>query len=165
MRFLLNLGEVSALQSLRIRKSWHLRQGCMKIHRLAWVEACFSSPPALFSKMHVFFSLLGCLQLFYHWQAGMALRRYQIRPQHIIHGNWWSWVKRLGQAFVINANAKANTEAQDCLSICIWFSSTSAKRKKKDVDVRLFMDIWQTVLFKISPVYWDILCLRLCLEF
>lgn len=138
MRFLLNLGEVSALQSLRVKKSWHLRQGCMKIHRLAWADACFSSPPALLSKMHVFFSLLGCLQLFYHWQAGMALRRYQIEPQCINQGNWRSRVRRQGQASLINANAKANTQVWRCLPICMWFSASSAEREKKGVDIRLF---------------------------
>lgn len=54
MRFLLNLGEVSALLPLRVKKSWHLRQGCMKIHRLAWVEPCFS--PLLLSSLRCMFS-------------------------------------------------------------------------------------------------------------
>lgn len=156
MRFLLNLGEVSALQSLRVKKSWHLRQGCMKIHRLAWADACFSSPPALLSEMHVFFSLLGCLQLFYHWQAGMALRRYQIEPQRINQGNWRSRVRRQGQAFLINANAKSGLV---CPYACD-FRRSSAERKKEGVDIRLFFfpGIWQTnrSFFRIFPVYWNV---------
>lgn len=132
MRFLLNLGEVSALQSLRVKKSWHLRQGCMKIHRLAWVDACFSSPPAFLSTMHVFFSLLGCLQLFYHWQAGLVLRRYQIRPQCINRGNQRSWVKRQTQSSLINANAKPNTSSfPGCLSTRMWCSLLFAVRGRK----------------------------------
>lgn len=99
MRFLLNLGEVSALQSLRVKKSWHLRQGCMKIHRLAWVDACFSSPLAPLSSMHVFFSLLGCFQLFYHWQVEVVLRRYQIKPQCINQRKERLWVKKQGRGF------------------------------------------------------------------
>lgn len=160
MRFLLNLGEVSALQSLRVKKSWHLRQGCMKIHRLAWVDACFSSPPALLSKMHVFFSLLGCLQLFYHWQAGMALRRYQIEPQCINQGDQRSRVKRHGQAFPINANAKANTWISGCLSICKWFLPSSVEKKKRGVDIRFFLWAFGRltiyIFSKIFPVYWNI---------
>lgn len=146
MRFLLNLGEVSALQSLRVKKYWHLRQGCMKIHRLAWVDACFSSPPALPSKMHVFFSLPACLQLFYHWQAGMALKRYQIEPQCIKRR---AWVKRQGHAFLINANAKANT----CILSVHMHGSVAVICRKRGVDVRNVLRAFgrQPTLFKNIP--------------
>lgn len=146
MRFLLNLGEVSALQSLRVKKSWHLRQGCMKIHRLASVDACFSSPPARPSKMHVFFSLLGCLQLFYHWQAGMALRRYQMEPECINQGSWGPWVKRQGQGLLINANAKANTRSAGFVCSYAWDPCHHLQRggKKGGWCKTFFMGIWQT---------------------
>lgn len=147
MRFLLNLGEVSALQSLRVKKSWHLRQGCMKIHRLAWVDACFSSPLAFLSMIHVFFSLLGCLQLFYHWQAGLLLRRYQIKPQCINQWNQRSWVKRQSQGFLIKPNAECNTARSflGCLCTRVWFSTFFVlKGGERNEDRNIFTAIWQT---------------------
>lgn len=127
---------------------------------LSW--GLFFSPPALFSEMHVFFSLLGCLQLFYHWQAGMALRRYQIGPQCINQGNWRSWVKRPGHFSLIKANTKANTQVWGCWSVCMWF--LSAKRQK-DIDKRLFFLITTRLILNyqfnskiILPVYWKYSC-------
>lgn len=132
---------------------------------LSW--GLFFSPPALFSEMHVFFSLLGCLQLFYHWQAGMALRRYQIGPQCINQGNWRSWVKRPGHFPLIKANAKANTQIWGCRSISMWFFS--AKRKKIltfkifffQTTIRLILN-YQFHSVRIFQVYWKY-CWRMIL--